>query len=77
MISPEHFMIRSQYLQEADHDAGQFYWGHAEAWLKAQTLFGEASAPVLLPRYRVKDIDNPEDWMRAEAMFKALQDLEQ
>jgi N-acylneuraminate cytidylyltransferase len=36
-------------------------------------IFSSAAAPVLLPRQRVQDIDTPEDWTRAEWMFKALQ----
>jgi N-acylneuraminate cytidylyltransferase len=28
---------------------------------------------VPLPRDRVQDIDTPEDWQRAEWMFKAMQ----
>lgn len=72
MFNPEHFNTRSQDLEEAYHDAGQFYWGRAEAWLQCKMIFGEGSAPVLLPRYRVQDIDTPEDWERAEWMFKVL-----
>jgi pseudaminic acid cytidylyltransferase len=72
MFNPQHFNTRSQDLEEAYHDAGQFYWGHADAWLHSKTIFGQDSAPVLLPRYRVQDIDTPEDWERAEWMFKAL-----
>ncbi|RKX24313.1 MAG: pseudaminic acid cytidylyltransferase, partial [Candidatus Zixiibacteriota bacterium] len=34
MFQPEHFMTRSQDLEEAYHDAGQFYWGTALAWLQ-------------------------------------------
>jgi CMP-N-acetylneuraminic acid synthetase len=26
----------------------------------------------VLPRYRVQDIDTPEDWRRAELMYQAL-----
>ena len=73
MFQPEHFSTRSQDLQEAWHDAGQFYWGHAQAWLAQTPLFSQASAPVPLPRDRVQDIDTPEDWERAEWMFKAMQ----
>lgn len=72
MFQPEHFNTRSQDLEEAWHDAGQFYWGGAAAWLDRKPLFGESSAPVILPRHRVQDIDTPEDWLRAELMFKAL-----
>lgn len=73
MYSPEHFNTRSQDLEEAYHDAGQFYWGRADAWMQERKIFGCRSVPVTLPRYRVQDIDTPEDWIRAELLFKALQ----
>lgn len=73
MFSPEHFQTRSQDLAEAFHDAGQFYWGRAEAWLAEQPLFSPAAAPFVLPRHRVQDIDTLEDWIRAEWLFKAMQ----
>lgn len=72
MFQPENFSVRSQDLEEAYHDAGQFYWGRSEAFLQGLPLFSEAAAPVLLPRYRVQDIDTLEDWARAELMFKVL-----
>lgn len=71
MFSPEHFNTRSQDLEEAYHDAGQFYWGRASAWLGNKRLFSPVSVPYLLPRHQVQDIDTPEDWMRAEYLFKA------
>jgi pseudaminic acid cytidylyltransferase len=75
MFQPEHFNTRSQDLKEAFHDAGQFYWGRAEAWLTGKPIFSTDAAPVMLPRHRVQDIDTPEDWVRAEWMFKALQEI--
>lgn len=72
MFSPEYFSTRSQDLEEAYHDAGQFYWGRASAWLQGKMIFSPDSAPVLLPRHRVQDIDTSEDWLRAEWMFKAM-----
>lgn len=73
MFEPQHFNTRSQDLEVAYHDAGQFYWGRAEAWLESRPLFGAGSVPVLLPRYRVQDIDTMEDWERAELMLQTLQ----
>lgn len=73
MFDPIQFQTRSQDLEEAWHDAGQFYWGKAEAWLEHKILFGRHSAPVALPRHRVQDIDTPQDWERAERMFRARQ----
>jgi N-acylneuraminate cytidylyltransferase len=72
MFNPEHFKTRSQDLEEAFHDAGQFYWGRAQAWLQNKVIFGPTSVPIKLPRYRVQDIDTLEDWERAEWLFKAL-----
>lgn len=73
MFNPEHFQTRSQDLEEAWHDAGQFYWGTAAAWCEERPIFGEDSAPVKLPRHRVQDIDTAEDWVRAEWLFRAIQ----
>ena len=73
MFQPEHFNTRSQDLEEAWHDAGQFYWGRAHAWLAQQPVFTTAAAPVPIPRYRVQDIDTPEDWERAEWLLKSMQ----
>ncbi|CAM0553726.1 CMP-N,N'-diacetyllegionaminic acid synthase [Vreelandella titanicae] len=73
MFNPEHFQTRSQDLEEAWHDAGQFYWGTADSWLEEKMIFGEDSVLVKLPRNRVQDIDTPEDWARAEWLFKAMQ----
>ena len=76
MFSPEHFNTRSQDLQEAWHDAGQFYWGTAEAWLNKSVIFSDQSKIVELPRYRVQDIDTTDDWMRAELMANLLLDVQ-
>lgn len=75
-IWPENIAVRSQDLEEAYHDAGQFYWGRAEAFLNDVTIFSPASVPVILPRCRVQDIDTLEDWRRAELMFAAIKSEE-
>ena len=72
-IWPENIKARSQDLEEAYHDAGQFYWGHAEAFLNDEVVFSRASLPIIIPRHRVQDIDTPEDWHRAELMYKAIE----
>lgn len=72
MFHPELFSVRSQDLEPAYHDAAQFYWGSADAWLSGQPIFSPDSAPVILPRHLVQDIDTPEDWTTAEWMFRAL-----
>lgn len=72
MFQPECFNMRSQDLTEAFHDAGQFYWGQAQAWLNGKCIFAENSVPILLPRYLVHDLDTPEDWEEAELFFEFL-----
>lgn len=71
MFDPNHFNSRSQDLEEAWHDAGQFYWGRREAWLSHRALFGTHAAAVVLSRHRVQDIDTQADWQRAELLYKA------
>jgi pseudaminic acid cytidylyltransferase len=72
MFFPEHFKTRSQDLPRALHDAGQFYWGRPDAWLKGIPIFDKHSFPVEIPRWRVHDIDTPDDWERAQLVHSAL-----
>jgi pseudaminic acid cytidylyltransferase len=71
MFYPECFNARSQDLKAGYHDAGQFYWAKPETWLGQKTIF-EGGIPVILPHWRVQDIDTVEDWQRAEYMCKFL-----
>lgn len=68
---PEHIAKRSQDLPEAFHDAGQFYWGRSQGFLQDKKMFSQDAIPIVLPRHLVQDIDTPEDWQRAELMYKA------
>ena len=72
MLFPDRFNTRSQDLEETYHDAAQFYWGRSQAWLSGKVIFSEVAVPVILPHHRVQDIDTPEDWERAEWMFKSM-----
>nr|WP_297347963.1 pseudaminic acid cytidylyltransferase [uncultured Glaciecola sp.] len=72
MFQPEHLNTRSQDLEESYHDAGQFYWGTKTAFLQRKAFFSPQSKAILLPRKYVQDIDTPEDWELAEALYKAL-----
>ncbi|WP_121628152.1 pseudaminic acid cytidylyltransferase [Poseidonibacter antarcticus] len=74
MFAPEHYMSRSQDLEEAYQDAGQFYFTNRtrQKESKNNIVFSDISIPVILPRYLVQDIDTLEDWKRAEFMYQAL-----
>lgn len=71
MFYPNHFNSRSQDLKESFHDAGQFYWASRLVWSKTENLI-EKSKPLLIPRWRVQDIDNQEDWKRAELIHDLI-----
>ncbi len=72
MLHPEHASTRSQDLPRAFHDAGQFYWGRANAFIEGRPMFGDKSLPYFLPRERAIDIDTPADWQFAEKMYQLL-----
>lgn len=75
-FQPEHMLTRSQDLEAAWHDAGQFYWGYSRAWLAHQPVLSTGSMPFALPSHRVQDIDHEEDWVRAERLFALIQNEE-
>lgn len=73
MFDPACYAARSQDLEPAFHDAGQFYVGTRAAWLASRPLFTERTRLLQLPRHRVQDIDTEEDWVRAEALYRILE----
>ena len=73
MFYPEYLETRSQDLEDSYHDAGQFYWGKAEAFKQQRSIFSKSATPYILPRYLVQDIDTLEDWEKAELMYKIIQ----
>jgi len=68
---PQFETIRTQELAVTYHDAGQFYWGKAAAWLQNARIHSSGIGYVI-PNWRVVDIDTPDDWLRAEMLFKSI-----
>ena len=64
MFYPEYRDARSQDLEKAFHDAGQFYWMKSESGLKGPNRCG-----FEIPEDQVQDIDNEIDWKLAEMKF--------
>lgn len=64
---PEFELTRTQDLESAYYDAGQFYWGRVEAWLTNPKIH-KSGAGYAIPSWRVVDIDTPDDWERAEIL---------
>lgn len=69
---PEFISSRSQDLEEAFHDAAQFFWCRPKALSKQAPVFSPRSIPIMIAPERVQDIDTEYDWRRAELMFEAL-----
>jgi pseudaminic acid cytidylyltransferase len=71
LFYPEFELARTQDLEPAYHDAGQFYWGKADAWLTNNNIH-RSGVGLPIPNWRVVDIDTPDDWERAEILYAAL-----
>lgn len=71
LLQPAFTMTRSQDLPPAYYDAGQFYWGRAEAWIERRSIHGERTTFIELSPDRAIDIDTSDDWMIAELQFNA------
>jgi pseudaminic acid cytidylyltransferase len=65
MFNPEHQNTRSQDLEPAFHDAGQFYWMKYDAGLRGTNKYG-----FEISETSVQDIDTEEDWKIAEMKYK-------
>jgi CMP-N-acetylneuraminic acid synthetase len=70
-IQAEHELSRTQDLDKSYYDTGQFYWGKAKAW-KAQMKMHTAGVGMVIPNWRVVDIDNADDWRRAELLYEVF-----
>jgi pseudaminic acid cytidylyltransferase len=67
MLNPDKLEVRSQDTTEAFHDAGQWYLSKAHTWMEGKALLHN-SIGIVIPRWRVQDIDTEEDWVRAELL---------
>jgi len=71
-VWPENELKHSQDLPTAYHDAGQWYMLDTVAFSKWKRIIMPNTKGVVIPRYRVQDIDTEEDWIRAESLYKAV-----
>ena len=70
-INPEHELRRTQDLDTSYHDAAQFYWGKSSSWSSGKNMHSCGSG-MIIPSWRVSDIDDDNDWKRSEILFKVL-----
>lgn len=64
-------LVRTQDLEPAYFDVGQFYWGRRSAWL-ANPRIHSSGVGLPIPSWRAIDIDTPDDWTRAETIHRSL-----
>jgi pseudaminic acid cytidylyltransferase len=70
-FTKKHELTRTQDLVKSYHDVGQFYWGSVSNWLSKKRMHSNGIG-LPIPKWRVVDIDNLQDWKRAELLFKVL-----
>ncbi len=70
-FNSQYAAIRTQDLEPAYHDAGQFYWGNTQAWLDEKNVHMHGMG-YEIPSWRAIDIDTPDDWQRAELIYRAI-----
>lgn len=70
-IYAQNELLRSQDLEKAYYDVGQFYWGKVDTWLGNPKIHSNGVGHVI-PNWRVVDIDTPDDWHRAELIYQAI-----
>ena len=71
MVSKENYVKRSQELNDAYHDAGQFYLASSNTWLNNNNIL-DGARPLIIPRWRGIDIDTEEDWEMAEFLYEFI-----
>lgn len=75
MFWPEYMDKRSQDLDVAYHDAGQFYFMKVRSFLEQRNIFAKKSIGLIMNEMEVQDIDNEEDWKVAELKYKIFKKI--
>ena len=69
-LQPEYALTRSQDLEPAYHDAGQFYFFRVSAFQQNNQLITGNSGSLIISELEAHDIDTEADWQLAEMKFK-------
>ncbi|GAB3894948.1 pseudaminic acid cytidylyltransferase [Spirosoma agri] len=69
-VQPEHALTRSQDLEPAYHDAGQFYFFSTNTFLRTRRLITDNSGGIVISEMDAHDIDTETDWRLAELKFQ-------
>jgi pseudaminic acid cytidylyltransferase len=69
---PEFEKSRSQDLEKAYHDAGQFYFLRTTSLLNNKSIFSKNTGSIIITELEAQDIDNAVDWKLAEIKYELL-----
>ena len=70
-IKPDNALTRTQDLEQLFHDAGQLYWGNSNAWTSKKNMYTEGIG-IQIKSWETVDIDNEEDWEKAELLKSSM-----
>jgi pseudaminic acid cytidylyltransferase len=71
---PQYFFARSQDLEPTYFDVGQFYVARRTVWETVES-FHNGGVIIEVETGAMIDVDTPEDWDRAERLYKVRQQL--
>lgn len=69
-IWPKYAISRSQDLETAFHDAGQWYWIKIDQFIRTKSIIMNKTGTIKLTDLDVQDIDTITDWKLAELKYK-------
>ncbi len=75
MFWPENYNVRSQDLEPAYQDCGQFYFFKTKILFEPGMIYSKNTLPIIVPESEAQDIDNEEDWRIAEIKFKLIKHI--
>jgi pseudaminic acid cytidylyltransferase len=73
-LNPKMMTVRTQDMQTAYHDSGQFYFFRTKSLRKYHSIWCAKAKGVELEEMEAQDIDTLNDWILAEFKFKLLRD---
>jgi len=76
LFQPKHLNSRSQDLEKAYHDSGQFYWFKTKEIVRKGKLWTDNTGVIVIKESEGQDIDTLEDWKLAEIKYKLLHEKE-
>jgi pseudaminic acid cytidylyltransferase len=71
-MHPEHALTRSQDLEPAYYDSGQYYLLKTASFIQSGSIINGRVKGIEIPWHAAVDVDDEEDWIRAEQLAKAF-----